>query len=47
MTSITVSTLTISIDDNEASVWSTQCKKIGMSTLNIGICLTITNKSII
>ena len=29
------------------SVWSTQCKKIGMNILIIGVCLTITKNSII
>ena len=39
--------LTLSTDATSSSVWSIQCKKDGLDILKIGICLTITNKSII
>ena len=39
--------LILSTYATSSSVCSTQCKKVGMNILKIGICLTITNESII
>ena len=37
----------ISIDATSLFVWSTQCKFFGMNIFKIGVCLIITNKSMI
>ena len=47
ITSIIGFTSILSKGATYSSVWSIKCKKVGINIVKIGICLTITNKSII
>ena len=47
ITSMMIFSLIISTDATSSSDCGTQCKKVGLNILKIGICLTIKNKSII